>query len=142
MTVRLRAGAVAAALLTAVVAISQSSAQIKKGKTRPMTTKQLMAGLVGPDFHGIEAALKESGPADDKAWTNAATQAALLNEASYVMMADGRCPDATWAEACKTLQECSTVLLAKIEAKDVEGARGALSAMTKSCATCHGAFKK
>lgn len=115
--------------------------QVTKGKTRPLLTKQLMGGLVQPNCKSLGAGVKEA-PADDKAWEALATNAALLNEAGHILMADGRCPDADWAGAAKTLQECSTVLLEKIDAKDVEGAQGAFKALTASCAACHKAHKK
>jgi hypothetical protein len=116
-------------------------AQVKKGKTRPLLTKQLMGGLVQPNCKGLGAGLKEA-PADDKAWEALATKAALLNEAGHILMADGRCPDADWAGAAKTLRECSAVVLKKIDAKDAEGAQKAFQALTKSCAACHKAHKK
>lgn len=117
------------------------SGQIKKGKTRPLTTKQLMGGLVRPNCAALGADLKKD-PADDKAWAALATKAALLNEAGHILMADGRCPDADWANACKTLRDCSAVVLEKIEAKDAEGAQEAFGAMTKSCGACHSKHKK
>ncbi|MBP88637.1 MAG: hypothetical protein CMJ64_18305 [Planctomycetaceae bacterium] len=132
---------VALPLLAVVMFSFAAIAQVKKGKTRPLLTKQLMGGLVQPNCKDLGAGLKKA-PADDKAWAALATKAALLNEASYILMADGRCPDGVWAGATKTLQECSDVVLKKIEAKDAEGAQGAFQAMTKACAACHKAHKK
>ncbi len=128
--------------LLAVTMLSLAAVgQVTKGKSRPLLTKQLMGGLVQPNCKNLGAGLKEA-PADDKAWEALATNAALLNEAGHVLMADGRCPDGEWAQAAKTLQECSEVLVGKIEAKDVEGAQGAFKAMTAACAACHKAHKK
>ena len=79
-------------------------AQVTKGKTRPLTTKQLMGGLVKPNCGGIGEGLKEA-PKDDAGWAALACRAALLNEASYILMDDGRCPDKTWADAAKALRE-------------------------------------
>lgn len=118
-----------------------ATAQVTKGKTRPLTTKQLMGGLVKPNCGGVGDGLKEA-PKDDAGWAALATKAALLNEASYILMDDGRCPDATWAGAAKALREGSAAVLAKIEAKDVPGATAELQTMTKSCAECHKAHKK
>ena len=131
----------AAALTGALVLGSQSAAQIKKGKTRPLTTKRLMAGLVGPSTNGLRQDL-QAGPADDKAWEALAAKAELLNESAHVMMQDGRCPDATWAGACKSLDEATAALLAKIEAKDASGARESLTAVGAACKSCHMAHKK
>ncbi len=131
-----------AVMVVALVTLSmQVSAQIKKGKTRVVTTKQLMAGLVQPNCAAI-GAISKAAPADDKAWAALATNAALLNEISYNLMEDGRCPDSTWANAVKTLQTGSAAVLAKIEAKDAAGVAAEFKTMTASCAACHKAHKK
>lgn len=118
-----------------------ATAQVKKGKTRVLLTKQLMGGLVKPSCAGIGDGLKET-PADDKAWEDLATKAALLNEASYILMDDGRCPDGDWANAAKTLREGSAAVLEKLDAKDAAGAQEAFKSMTQACAACHKAHKK
>ena len=116
-------------------------AQVTKGKTRASTTKQLMSGLIKPNCAGIGEGLKEA-PQDDAGWAALATKAALLNESGYLLMDDGRCPDAVWAGAAKTLRESSAAVLAKIEAKDAAGAKAEFESLTKSCAEGHKAHKK
>lgn len=131
-------------MMVAVVGLSvayQTQAQIKKGKTRAVTTKQLMAGIVQPNCAALGAASK-TAPADDKAWEAVATNAALLNEISYNLMDDGRCPDGVWAEAVKTLQTGSAAVLAKAEAKDAAGLTAEMKNLTASCGACHKAHKK
>jgi hypothetical protein len=127
-------------VMVAVLSVN-GVAQVKKGKTRLMQTRQLMGGLVRPSCAGIGEGLK-AVPADDKAWVELATKAALLNEASYVLIDDGRCPDGEWANAAKALREGSAEVLAKLEAKDTAGAEQALKTMTQACAACHKAHKK
>ncbi len=116
-------------------------AQIKKGKTRSALTKQLMGGLVQPNCAALGKVGKEA-PADDKAWAALATNAALLNEAGYLLMDDGRCPDAEWANAAKTLQMASAAVLEKLEAKDPKGASEEFEKLTKACGACHAGHKK
>ena len=87
-----------------------------------MLTKQLMSGLNKPNCTALGDGLKTT-PADDKAWEQLATNAALLNEASYILMEDDRCPDADWANAAKTLREGSAAVLEKLDAKDAAGTR-------------------
>jgi cytochrome c556 len=128
-------------LALAVLFAAEGVAQVKKGKSRPLTTKQMMGGHIGPTCTALGKEL-QAGPADDKAWEAAATKAALLNESGYTLMDDGRCPDAVWAEACKKLQDSSHALLAKVEAKDMSGAREAFTTLTASCKSCHTAHKK
>jgi len=125
-----------------VCALSMAAtAQIKKGKSRPLTTKQLMSALVKPQCSELATGVK-TAPTDDKGWAELATKAALLNEASHVLMADGRCPDKAWADATKALGEGTANVLAKIEAKDAAGAQAAMAAVTKSCGACHSVHKK
>ncbi len=131
----------AAATMLTMVLVLAGHAQVTKGKTRPLTTKRMMSGLVKPNCAGIGEGLKEA-PKDDKAWDDLATKAALLNEASYLLMDDGRCPDATWADASKALREASAAVMAKIEAKDAAGAKTEFDLLTKSCGACHKAHKK
>jgi len=130
-----------AVLVVACLISSLAFAQVKQGKARLIKTKQLMKGLVAANCGAIGEGLK-AGPADDKAWEDLATKAALLNEASYVLMDDGRCPDAAWADADKTLREGSATLVTKLEAKDAAGAQEAFKAMTQACTACHKAHKK
>jgi len=129
-------------VLSAVCLFSFSAiGQVKQGKTRLLKTKQLMKGLVVANCGAIGEGLK-AAPADDKAWEDLATKAALLNEASYILMDDGRCPDADWANAATSLRDGSAALLVKLEAKDATGAQEAFGAMTQACGACHKAHKK
>jgi len=126
-----------------VILGTSASAQVKQGKTRPAETKYLMRGIMQPNCAGLGKLLKGDGPADDKAWDTAACHAACINEMSFLLMSDGRCPDGTWAEAAKTtLREGSTETLAACEKKDLEAANAAFKKMTQSCAACHKAHKK
>jgi cytochrome c556 len=136
---------VGTAMVTAVLAgalATQTAAQVKVGKTRPLTTKHLMSGLVKPQWTLLGESLKDNGPADDKGWDAVATQAELLNESAHIMMADGRCPDAVWAGACKSLQDGTQALLAKVAGRDAAGAREALGQAGAACGACHKAHKK
>ena len=129
------------ALAVAAMVSLTATAQVKKGKTRLALTKQIMGGLVQPNCKALGDGTKEA-PADDKAWAALATNAALLNEASYILMDDGRCPDGDWAGAATKLREGSAAVLEKIEDKDVEGAAAAFKTMTEACGACHKKHKQ
>ncbi|HLF94508.1 MAG TPA: cytochrome c [Planctomycetota bacterium] len=124
-----------------LLAREEAGAQVAKGKTRPAPTKYLMRGITQPNCKGIADLLKDPGPADDKAWETAACHAACLNELSAALMQDGRCPDATWAGASKSLTEGSAAVLAAAEKKDLAAAKTAFGTVTASCKTCHDAHK-
>ena len=134
MKPRLCIAALALAVITASLAVP-GSAQ-KKGKTRPLTSSQLMAGLVKPQLVVLQEGLKKA-PADDEAWKKLATAAALLNESGHVMMADGRCPDEVWKQACKIMDEGTQKTLKLIAKKDAEGALESIGGITASCKHCH-----
>ena len=119
-----------------------ASAQKTKGKTRAAATKYLMRGIVRPSCAGIGGLLKDGGPKDDKTWDAIACHASCLNEMSYALMDDGRCPDGVWAKAAKTtLRECSASVLEAANKKDLEKTQAAFTALTKSCGACHKAHK-
>lgn len=128
-------------LCVVMAVVMQATAQVKQGKTRPAKTKQLMKGLVAANCGALGEALK-SDPADDKAWEDLALKAALLNEASYILMDDGRCPDGDWENAAMKLREGSETVLAKVEARDLAGAQESFKALTQACGACHKAHKK
>ncbi len=132
---------VAGVALGLVMVAAVADAQVKKGKTRPATTKQLMSGIIQPHCAAIGEAVKQA-PADDGAWEKLATHAAVLNEISYTLMDDGRCPDADWANASTILRTASDAVLAKAVAKDHAGVAAEFAKLTESCGACHKVHKK
>ena len=138
----LRTLALVCAATVALLAAGLATAQIKKGKTRAAKTAQLMKGIMKPHCGDVKKGL-EATPANDDAWDGLAVNAAAINELSYLLMDDGRCPDGTWAEAAsKTLRSGSADALAAVEAKDYDAAKAAFGNMTKACKACHDAHKK
>jgi cytochrome c556 len=119
-----------------------AEAQKTKGKTRPAETKYLMRGINQPHCAAIGGLLKDKGPADDKAWDTLACHASILNELSYVLMDDGRCPDKDWLGAAKDLRESTARVLDAARAKNLTDAQTAFKGVTGACATCHKAHKK
>ena len=107
-----------------------------------MKTEHFMAGLIKPHSTDLKKGL-DAGPATDEAWHELAVHAALLNEGSYTLMEDGRCPDTVWADAAsKTLRDGSEAVLKAIDAKDIAAAKKAFGEMSKSCKACHDKHKK
>ena len=129
------------ALATGFLFTTAMQAKITKGKSRPMTTKQLMNGVVKAHCGALKKGL-EAGPSDDKAWDAIAMHAAILNESSFTLMDDGRCPDGVWAGATtKNLRVGSADVLKAVEARDLDAAKAAFKNVTKSCSACHKAHK-
>jgi cytochrome c556 len=132
----------AALVVVAIGLAGVVDAQVKKGKTRPATTGQLMRAIMKSNCDGVKKGL-DANPSDDKAWEQLGAHAAALNEVSFILMEDGRCPDGVWADAAsKVLREGSADLLKAVEAKDAAAAKSAFGAMTKSCKACHDKHKE
>jgi hypothetical protein len=116
----------------------RAEAQKTKGKTRAALTKQLMKGLVAANCGDLGKALK----AEKTDWDDVALKAALLNEAGYLLMDDGRCPDGDWANATKAIREASADVLGAAEKKDLDAAKKSFERLTtEGCAVCHKAHK-
>lgn len=127
-----------AVLVSAGFVASEAHAQKSKGKTRPLTTKQLMKGWTGP----ANAELKKALEAETVDWDAVKLHAALLNEQGYILLDDGRCPDDVWAKSSKALQSTSAALLEKAEAKDLAGAKAAhADLIAQTCRVCHPVHK-
>lgn len=128
--------------LTLTLTTGALVAQVKQGKARPMKTAQWMKGVMKPHCTALKKGL-DANPSSTEAWDELAVHAALINEASYLLMEDGRCPDGVWAEAAsKTLRQGSTDVLKAIDAKDLAAAKASFDAMTKGCAACHDKHKE
>ena len=129
-------------LIALAAAVTLGQAQVKKGKSRPLRTGQLMKGVVKPNCEALKKGL-DAAPANDEAWESLGLNAALLNEASFVLMDDGRCPDGVWADAAsKTLRQGSADLLKAVEMKDFAAAKSSFGNMTKACGACHDKHKE
>ena len=87
----------AGAATLCVVAAGLAQAQVKQGKTRALKTGQLMKVVVKPSCDALKKGL-ENAPASAEAWDGLAANAAVLNEVSYLLLDDGRCPDGVWAD--------------------------------------------
>lgn len=129
-----------AVVLVAAVGVAQ--AQVKKGKTRAMTTGQFMKQVIKPQCESLKKGL-DAAPANDEAWAALAAHAAVLNEGSYLLMDDGRCPYGIWAEAAsKLLRQGSADVLSAVDVKDLAAAKEAFGRMTKACGSCHDTHKE
>ncbi len=119
-----------------------ANGQKTKGKTRPAPTIMLMQGIMFPNCSALEGLLKGEGPKDNRGWGKVEMHATVLNEMSYVLMDDGRCPDKVWKGAAEeTLRKCSSKVLEAVKAKDAKAAQAAFKNLTNACATCHKAHR-
>lgn len=117
----------------------QTAPAPKKKKSRAATVHQLMEGLVSVNC----SALKKALDADAPDWKQVQLRAALLNEAGFLLLADGRCPDATWAKAARALQTHSVEVIEAARKSDKDAALAAFKKLTSNgCAACHKVHRK
>jgi hypothetical protein len=135
--------AVAVVILGLGIGFTQQAAngQKTKGKTRPAPTVMLMQGIMFPNCSALAGFLKGDGPKTPRDWGKVELHATILNEMSYIVMDDGRCPDKVWKGAAETLRGCSKKVLEAAAAKDTKAAQAAFKKLTAACATCHAAHK-
>ena len=102
-----------------------------------------MQGIVAPTCGELKKLLEENEINED----NVSTKAAVLNEAGYLLLDDGRCPDGDGAKASETLKSTSAAILeavGKREASKKEASKKEASAAkeafnkltTDGCAAC------
>lgn len=140
-TIRKVRGLVIGLVLVLSLFTFAGEAQVKRGRTRAAETKYLMKGVIQPSCAAIGALLKQDG-AEPGTWDKVATHASVINELSYSIMDDGRCPDSSWAGAAKSLRESSATILVAAREKNVAEARTAFKSLTAACATCHKTHRK
>ena len=133
---------IAGAIVIALGLIADGVAKIKKGETRPLNTATWMKNVVKPNCGALKKEIA-AGPKTDDDWASLIEHAEILNETSYILMEDKRCPDGVWAGAAsKDLRNGSEAIIAAAKAKDVGAAEKAFKKMTQSCSSCHKAHKK
>ena len=137
MSSLLKLGALAVLIATTTAAMS---AQKHKGATRLATTENVMAGMVHPNYLAIEDAAK-SVKADPQAWKALATNAALLNEAGYLLVDDERSLGKDWDRAAEQLRRGTAAMLVKIADQDKVGVASGMKVVGAACVNCHAAHR-
>lgn len=133
---------IAGTMVVALGLIADGFAKVKKGDTRPLNTATWMKNVMKPNCGALKKEIA-AGPKTDDDWASLIEHAEILNETSYILMEDKRCPDGVWANAAsKTLRNGSDAVIAAAKAKDAPAAEKAFKKMTESCSSCHKAHKK
>lgn len=133
----LKFGALALLIVTTTAA---ESAQKHKGASRLATTENVMVGMVHPNYLAIEDAAKDA-KADPQTWKTLATNAALLNEAGYLLVDDERSLGKDWDNAAEQLRRGTAAMLVKIAAHDKVGVASDLKVVGAACVNCHAAHR-
>lgn len=134
--------ALLAVTLVTMGLIVDSIADVSKGEKRPLSMETWMEHVVKPHCKALKKEIA-SGPKTEDDWASLIEHAEILNETSYILMEDKRCPDEVWANsATKTLRNGSEAVITAAKAKDAAAAALAFKSMTKSCKECHDKHKE
>lgn len=109
---------------------------------RVATVATLMRQINKPHSGKVGQLIKDAGPADERAWEQLLDSASILNEASYALMDDDRCPDDTWKAACEQLRTGSAQIAAAVRTKDLTTIRKSFEQVSGACAKCHETHRK
>lgn len=130
------------AMVIAMGLIAEGIAKVKKGDSRPLSTANWMKNVVKPHCNDLKKEIA-AGPKTDEDWESLIEHAEILNETSYILMEDKRCPDSVWADSSsKTLRSGSDALIAAAKAKNAQASDEAFKSMMKSCKECHNKHKE
>jgi len=122
--------------------IADGIAKVKKGDTRPLSTANWMKNVVKPNCSDLKKEIA-AGPKTDDDWASLIEHAEILNETSFILMEDERCPDKVWADsATKILRGASEALIVAAQAKNALATEAAFKKVVSSCAACHKVHKK
>jgi hypothetical protein len=103
---------------------------------------QLMQGLVDPTSKAIAEAVKEAGPADDRAWKTVQSRAVMLQEAAQLLMVGKRVKDQeAWIKAAQAMNDVGANIAKAAEEKNLASLQAAAGTMTSSCRGCHTAYR-
>jgi cytochrome c556 len=106
------------------------------------TTKQLMAGLIGPAQGSLGALMKTGGPQEDKDWAATEQSAALLGEGAQLLTMGNRAPDHdAWVKDCEQLVTASEALSKAAASKDVDAWKSAMGEVGAACKECHATYR-
>lgn len=133
--------AVCAVALVMTFAAQKATSQ-KAEDERAAEVKHLMKAISESNMKRLVGAVKGEEPDSDEKWERIEASAAILNELGHLLMQNGRCPDATWAEATVKLRAGSAAAVKAAKAKDFAALRLTIPAIGGGCKQCHDAHRE
>jgi len=128
---------VIAAFLLAGVALAQSPTY------EPVASiGQIMQAMVQPSSMAIQAAAKDTGPADDRAWRAVVNNAIVMQESAQLLLIGNRAKDSDgWVKAEHAYQSAAADVQKAAAAKDLAALQTSTSAINATCQGCHGTYR-
>lgn len=102
----------------------------------------LMEYMVKPAMDRVKAFGEAGGPSDKAEWQKAFGAVSMVNEASQLVLMDGRVKDDAWRDGASKVIAGSRDAMLGAYRMDADGYDSALKAMRGGCKTCHDVHKK
>ena len=130
--------------LMASLGAGSSSAANNGGHTykKVAAVPVLMEYMVKPAMDKIKAFREAGGPSDKDEWKEAYEAITVVNEASQLVLMDGRIKDDVWADGASQVAAGARDAAMGAYRMDPDGYNGGLKAMSAGCKTCHDVHKK
>lgn len=130
--------------LTASLGAGVLSAANNGGHTykKVAAVQVLMEYMVKPAMAKIKAFREAGGPSDKDEWKEAFGAITMVNEASQLVLMDGRIKDEAWADGAGQVVAGARDAALGAYRMDPDGYNGGLKAMNAGCKTCHDVHKK
>ncbi len=106
------------------------------------SVQAIMAYMVKPANGLIKEFREAGGPSAKEEWQEAFSAIAMINEATQLIMMDGRPKDDVWNEGAKKVIAGSRDAMMGAYRMDAGGYGSGLKAMGAGCKTCHDVHKK
>ena len=102
----------------------------------------LMAYMVKPAMDKIKVYREAGGPSEKDDWKAAFGAISMVNEASQLVLMDGRAKDDAWRDGAAKVIAASQEAMMGAYRMDSAGFNKALKGVSAGCKTCHDVHKK
>ncbi len=131
--------AAAAALVVSIFAVADNQEHTYK-KAAPVP--DLMEYMVKPAMDKVKAFGEAGGPSGKDEWKKAFGAVSMVNEASQLVLMDGRVKDDAWRDGATKVVAATRDAMMGAYRMDADGYNESLKAMRTGCKTCHDVHKK
>ena len=132
----------AAALVLVVALFAVADTHEGHAYKKAASVHDLMEYMVKPAMAKVKAFREAGGPSGKDEWKKAFGAVSMVNEASQLVLMDGRVKDDAWLDGANKAIAGSQDAMMGAYRMDAEGYGKALRAMQSGCKTCHDVHKK
>lgn len=138
----MRSVVLATAIALVVTVVAAADNQEGHAYKKAAGVNVLMEYMVKPAMDRIKAFGEAGGPSGRDEWQKAFGAVSMVNEASQLVLMDGRAKDEAWEDGASKVVAASRDAMMGAYRMDADGFNAGLKAMRGGCKTCHDVHKK